>query len=115
MTVPILGLTWGAFFGVFVPFAFAAFMTGQALAQTWRPYWHAVPYAALLGVGQQFLGYALFEGKLLLVGWLVDSAILLAVVTLAYRLTLAHKMVSQYPWLYERAGLFAWREKRPGN
>jgi len=29
----------------------------------------------------------------------------------AYRLTQAHKMVAQYPWLYERAGLFAWREK----
>ena len=29
----------------------------------------------------------------------------------AYQVTRARWMVTQYPWLYERAGLFSWREK----
>jgi hypothetical protein len=29
-------------------------------------------------------------------------------------ITIARKMVSQYPWLYERAGLLAWRPKNEG-
>jgi branched-chain amino acid transport system ATP-binding protein len=29
----------------------------------------------------------------------------------SYRLTKARKMVSQYPWLYERSGLLNWRAK----
>ena len=114
MIVPALGVSWGVFIGVAVVlFGFAALMTGQALAQTWRPWWHAVPYSALLGAGAQFVGYALFAGKLVATGWLIDFAVLLALSSLAYRLTLAHKMVAQYPWLYERAGLFAWRQKSP--
>jgi hypothetical protein len=110
----LLGVTWPVFISVVVfLFGFAALMTGQALAQTWRPYWHAIPYSALLGAGAQFAGYALFEGSLVATGWLVDFLVLLALASLAYRVTLAHKMVNQYPWLYERAGLFTWRRKSP--
>ena len=32
---------------------------------------------------------------------------------LAWRLGRARKMVSQYPWLYERAGWLSWRAKTP--
>jgi hypothetical protein len=114
MIVPALGVSWPVFIGVVVVlFGFAALMTGQALAQTWRPYWHALPYAALLGAGAQFICYALFEGHIVATGWLVDFLVLLALASLAYRITLAHKMVNQYPWLYERAGLFSWRQKSP--
>jgi hypothetical protein len=110
--VPLLGTSWGVFIGVVVIlFGFAALMTGQALAQTWRPWWHAVPYSLLLGLGARFFVWALFEGKLLLVAWLIDAAVLLAIASLAWRVTRVHKMVSQYPWLYERAGVFSWREK----
>ena len=42
----------------------------------------------------------------------MNSAILIGLALLAYRLTLVHKMVSQYPWLYERAGLFSWKPAR---
>jgi len=28
---------------------------------------------------------------------------------------LAHKMSSQYPWLYERAGLLSWRTRNGGG
>ena len=56
--------------------------------------------------------FALFEGELLsLGGFIVDSAVLIVIGLLSYRLTLTRKMVTQYPWIYERAGLFGWREK----
>ena len=43
---------------------------------------------------------------------MIAAALLLAVAALAFRVTQAGCMVAQYPWLYERAGLFAWRERR---
>jgi hypothetical protein len=114
VTVPFLGVTWGVFIGItVVMFGLAALMTGQALARTWRPLWHAVPYAMLLAVGARFLAWSLFGGRILVTGWIVDSAVLLVLVALAYRATRARQMATQYPWLYERAGIFSWREKAP--
>ncbi len=94
---------------------FTAFMTGQALANTWRPLWQAVLYSFLLGLADRFLTWGLFEGELLsLSGYLFDSLVLTAISLTAFRLTRARKMVTQYPWLYERSGLFGWREKGSG-
>ena len=109
----VLGATPGVFIGTTVIlFGFAAIMTGQALARTWRPMWHAIPYALLLAIGARFIKYALFGGQLLsLSGYVISAIILIALTLFAYRVTLARKMVTQYPWLYERAGLFGWREK----
>ena len=90
---------------------FAAYMTGHALANTWKPFWHAVVYIILLGFADRFLTFALFEGELLSpAGYLIDTAVLLAICAVGYRITQAGKMVSQYPWLYRRAGPFGWRE-----
>jgi hypothetical protein len=111
----LLGTSLGVFFGITVALmGFAAYMTGHALANTWKPIWHAAVYAALLGFGDRFLTFALFEGRLLsLTGYLIDTAVLTIIALVGYRLTQARKMVNQYPWLCERAGLFGWREKRP--
>jgi hypothetical protein len=88
-----------------------AIMTGQALAATWRPMGLAVPYALLLAAASRFLAFALFGGTLLsLPAFLTDSVVLAALALAAYRVTLAGKMVSQYPWLYRRDGLFDWEE-----
>lgn len=113
----ILGTSIGVFLGVTVALiGFAAFMTGQALANTWKPMWHAVVYAILLGFVDRFLTFALFEGELLsLSGYLVDTAVLVVIILLAFRISQARKMVDQYPWLYERAGLFGWRQKGPAR
>ena len=93
---------------------FAAFMTGQALANGWQPVWKAVPYGILMGVGNRFLVFALFQGELLsLSGLVIASAVLVAMTAASYRLIQARKMVSQYPWLYESAGLFGWRQRGP--
>jgi hypothetical protein len=95
---------------------FAAFMTGQATALTWKPARHAIGYALLLGLADRFLAYALFEGSLLSISaYLIDTASLASIALLAWRLGRARKMVSQYPWLYERVGPLSWRAKtRPG-
>ena len=91
---------------------FAAFMTGQASANTWKPVHHALAYTLLLGCADRFLTFALFDGELLsLTGYLIDTATLMVIALLAYRLTQARKMVTQYPWLYERRGPFQWRPK----
>ncbi len=92
----------------------AAWATGRAIAETWRPYYQLAAYMTLLGAAVRFIHFALFEAELLsLPSYLADMLYLLAVGSLAYRMTLARRMVSQYRWLYERAGPFGWRERVP--
>lgn len=109
----ILGNSLPVFIGVTCILAGgAAWMTGQALAATWRPPWQAVLYSLLLGLADRFIIFALFEGELLSVGgYLIDSLVLIAFSLLAFRLTLVARMVRQYPWLYERSGPFGWRRR----
>jgi hypothetical protein len=110
----LLGTTPAAFFTVtVVVMGFAAFMTGQALAATWKPMWQAAFYCLLQGIGTRFLIFSLFDGELLsLSGYLVDSAVLTVIGLFAYRVTQARKMTTQYPWVYERSGLLGWRERK---
>ncbi|OAN52909.1 hypothetical protein A6A04_15225 [Paramagnetospirillum marisnigri] len=102
----------GVFIGLtLVLFGGCAFMTGQALSASWRPWWHTVPYALLLAAADRFLGFALFGGDLLsLAGFALDGAILVAIALGAWRLTRARRMAEQYPWLVERTGPFTWRD-----
>lgn len=93
----------------------AAMLMGSALARTWRPFWQGILYSALLGLASRFISFALFGGELLsFSGYVVDSAVLALMAFAAYRATLARRMAAQYPWLYERAGLFGWRARRDG-
>jgi hypothetical protein len=95
-----------------VVIGFAAFMTGQALANTWRPWWQLLPYVLLLGCVDRFLTWGLFGGELfLLSGYVVDTLVLLAIAAFAFRITQVGRMVSQYPWLYEHSGLLSYRRK----
>jgi hypothetical protein len=109
----LLGTSLSVFIGVtLLLMGFAAFMTGQALASTWRPMRQALLYAFLMGLADRFLTWGLFQGELLSVsGYLIDSLVLAAIALAAYRMTRARRMASQYPWIYERTGLFSWREK----
>lgn len=113
MIESILGTSVSVFLVVTgLAIGFAAFMTGQAIANTWRPVWQLCIYALLLGLVARFLIFALFDGQLLsLSGYVASTALLLAIGAFAFRLTRARKMVHQYPWLYERAGLFGWRQR----
>lgn len=104
-------MNWPVFIGVTLAlFGFAAFMTGQALASTWRrPGW-VVFYLLLLGFADRFIVWSLFEGDLFsLSGYAIDTITLIAIGLFAFRVTRARKMVRQYPWLYRRNGLFGWK------
>ena len=66
----------------------------------------------MLSCGDRYISFALFQTDLLSISaYLVNSVVLIAISLFAYRITRAHRMVTQYPWLYERTGLFTWREK----
>ncbi|MCP5369012.1 MAG: hypothetical protein H6907_17325 [Hyphomicrobiales bacterium] len=112
-TIGALGTTLSVFIGVTVILAgFASYMTGQALANTWKPGWQVVVYGCLLGFADRFLTFALFGGELLSVsGYVIDTGVLLLIGLFSFRFNQVRKMTAQYPWMYERAGLFAWREK----
>lgn len=89
-----------------------ALMTGRGLANTWRPAWQIVPYAVLLGLADRFLTYALFGGELLSGSGLIAHTLILLVIAFAsHQATKAGRMVSQYPWLYERVWFFGWRRR----
>jgi hypothetical protein len=90
----------------------AGYMTGQALATTWRPVWQVVAYTLLLGLVDRFLVFALFNGlPLSMAGYILDTSVIAVIALCSYRFTRVRRMIGQYPWLYERAGIFFWREK----
>lgn len=92
----------------------AAWITGQAIATGWKPMWQAIAYCVLLALATRFVLFALFDASLTSIfGLLVALAILMAFGAASFRINRARKMVSQYPWLYERAGLMGWRERHP--
>ena len=112
----LLGTDFGTYVGVTVMLmGLAAFMTGQAVALIWRPTSHIFGYAVLLAFAARFLIFALFQGEFLAFpGIVIDYGVVLAIALGAHRLTYVAKMVNQYPWLYERAGLWSYRAKAPG-
>jgi len=90
----------------------AAWMTGKACAQTWRPYVTLVVYLLALGLGVRFIHHALFEGTMFSAQYyIVDTIVLLIVGTLGYRYTRTNQMVTQYHWLYERASALSWKSR----
>ena len=94
----------------------AAWLAGRAIASTWRPWWHVAGYMLILGAAVRFIHFALFEATLLSpASFAVDFVFLLAVGCLAWRLTRVDQMVTQYDWLYERAGPLSWRERPAGE
>jgi hypothetical protein len=90
----------------------AAWLTGRACADTWRPLYQVVGYAVLLGGVVRFFHFALFEGELLSVpSFLADTLYLTAVGCLSWRVMRTTRMVTQYRWLYERTSPVTWRER----
>ena len=108
----ILGATWLEFiFLTVILFGGAAYMMGLSLAETWRPIGQTVPYGLLLGVANRLFGNFFFAHDVLSIsGYVIGTAFLTLVALFAYRTTQARKMVAQYPWLYQRAGLMGWRK-----
>jgi hypothetical protein len=109
----LVGTSLGVFIGLTVILiGGAAVMTGRALADGWKSPLQVVFACFGLALANRFLVYALFGGELLhLTGFLIDFAVITAMALMAHRLTVVHKMVSQYPWRYERESLWRYREK----
>lgn len=101
-------------FGVFLLITIAlggggAYMSGRAIAGTWRPWWHVPLYMLILAATVRFLHMALFEGTLLSPHYYaVDLAFCLLFGFLGYHVTRAGQMTTQYGWLYRRAGPLKW-------
>ncbi len=65
----------------------AAFLSGRAIAQTWRPYWHIPLYMVPIAASVRFFHYALFhEPMISLQNYIVDFAVVLAAASLGYRI-----------------------------
>src|SRR5580693_8861745 len=78
----------------------AAWLSGRAIALTWRPLWHVIGYMLLLGASVRFVHFALFEADLLApLSYAADTAFLLVVGCFGWRVTRAAQMATQYSWL----------------
>ena len=89
------------------------YMTGRAVANTWQSFGKVVFYCLLLAFAARFLHFALYEGALLSLHYLiVNFLLLLAFAALGFRITRANQMATQYSWIYEKSGPLGWREKR---
>ena len=88
----------------------AAWMTGRGCANTWRPLPVLFWFLFLLTLAVRFLTFALFDGTLLSIHYLiVDYLVLLAIGLAGWRYTRANQMTTQYVWLYEKTSPFTWR------
>lgn len=109
----IFDTTLGPFIGLtLMLFGLCSFLAGQAVAETWRPAWMAVASGFGVAIFDRFLHWGLFSGHLWsLQGYVLNGIILSVYAVVGYRLTLAAKMVRQYPWIYEKSGPFTWRDR----
>ena len=81
----------------------AGWLSGRAIAITWRPFWVLVPAALALGAGVRFLHFALFDERLTslpLVG--VDAAVAFVFALVGYWMTRSRQMERQYGFLHRR-------------
>ena len=89
----------------------AAWLSGRAIAASWRGQSRVVLTALLLAAAARFFHFALFQGQLLsAASFACDALIFLVVSLIAWQTTRASLMVRQYPWLYARTGPLTWRE-----
>jgi len=90
----------------------AAWLSGRAIAATWRPWLHVAGYMLLLGARRRFNHNALFDGTLLSPQfYAVDTVICLLFGYLGFRITRVAQMTTQYRWINERAGLLRWSRR----
>jgi NO-binding membrane sensor protein with MHYT domain len=82
----------------------AAWLSGRAIAHTWRPWWSIIGYMLILGLAVRFIHFALFSGTLLSpYFYAVDTAFALLFASLGFRLTRRHQMERQYGFLRRTA------------
>ncbi len=90
----------------------AAWMTGRAVAQTWKPVSSLVIYMLLLAAAVRFIHFSLFQGTLIAPWYyLVDLVVLAAIATAGLRYTRAGQMRTQYRFAFDAAGAFGWKRR----
>lgn len=88
----------------------AAWLSGRAIAQTWRPIWQVFVYSLILGCAVRFIHFSLFGGTLLSPHYyLVDTVLLMIFGFLGFRAARVAQMLTQYRWINEPAGALRWR------
>lgn len=101
----------------------AAFLSGRAVARSWKPFGRVAIYMLLLALAVRFLHWGLFAGATY-ASWrelqgtlfsahyyIVDAVVLIAIAALGYRLERARQMTTQYGWIYERTSPFTWKKR----
>ncbi len=78
----------------------AGWLSGRAIALTWRPAWALVPAALALGLAVRFLHHALFGATLLSPHYgVIDAAFAGLFAIAGYRFTRSRQMIRQYGFL----------------
>lgn len=92
----------------------AAWMTGRAIALTWRSPLQLVGYLLILTGLVRFIHFALFQGTLLSAQfYIVDAVVVMMIGFIGWRHTRTRRMTTQYRWLYEADGPLSWRQRTP--
>jgi len=103
---------WQFFFVTCLLGGWAAWMTGRACAQTWKPLSSLIVYLLLLALGVRFIHHALFDGTMFSLQYYIVDAIVITIIGLVgFRYTRTNQMVTQYHWLYERESALSWKSK----
>ena len=77
----------------------AAFVSGRALALTWRSLWQVPVYMLLLAFAVRFIHFAIFGEVLLsLRNYIVDYAVVLGLAMMGYKHVRRNQMSVQYGW-----------------
>ena len=88
----------------------AAYASGKAIAQTWRPFRQVPLYSLLLAAGVRFCHFPCSRSPSLSPGsYAIDFLVALLFAALGFRLVRARQMATQYGWLFRRSGVLGWR------
>lgn len=92
----------------------AAWLSGRAIAHTWRPAWQVFVYSLVLGLAVRFIHFSLFGGTLLSAHYyLIDSAVCMGFGFLGFRAARVAQMVTHYRWINLGDGPLRWRRRSP--
>ncbi len=89
-----------------------AYISGRAIALTWRPRWQLALYMLLLGAVVRFFHFSLFKGPLLsFTFYIMDVLVLLLLAFLGYQITRSKQITTHYNWIFKRTTPLSWSEK----
>lgn len=78
----------------------AAWLSGRAIAMTWRPRWSLIPTALAIGGGVRFIHFALFDAVFLSpYYYMIDTVFIFAFALAGYRIARRRQMARQYGFL----------------